>query len=84
MKNNINSYKFCVIFFVYFIKEYTFTRLTVGKIYAGLLIYENWQMNKSTGNKKNLHQLNTVRFYLLIYTTYYSLIYYKILMKLEK
>ncbi|CAH8442932.1 unnamed protein product [Schistosoma intercalatum] len=39
--------------------EYTFTRLTVGKIYAGLLIYENWQMNKSTGNKKNLHQLNT-------------------------
>ncbi|VDO94103.1 unnamed protein product [Schistosoma mattheei] len=48
------------------------------------MIYENWQMNKSTGNKKNLHQLNTVRFYLLIYTTYCSLIYYKILMKLEK
>ncbi|KAK4472785.1 hypothetical protein MN116_004004 [Schistosoma mekongi] len=39
--------------------EYTFTHLTVGKIYAGLLIYENWQMNKSSGNKKNLHQLST-------------------------
>ncbi|CAH8830495.1 unnamed protein product [Trichobilharzia szidati] len=39
--------------------EYTFTRLTVGKIYAGLLIYENWQLNKSSGNKGSLHQLST-------------------------
>ncbi|CAH8485674.1 unnamed protein product [Heterobilharzia americana] len=39
--------------------EYTFTRLTVGKIYAGLLIYENWQLNKSNGSKGKMHQLST-------------------------
>ncbi|KAA3673596.1 uncharacterized protein DEA37_0014612 [Paragonimus westermani] len=31
--------------------EYTFTHLTVGKIYAGLLIWENWQMNRSNTNR---------------------------------
>ncbi|KAF5405898.1 Voltage-dependent calcium channel type A subunit alpha-1 [Paragonimus heterotremus] len=31
--------------------ECTFTHLTVGKIYAGLLIWENWQMNRSTTNR---------------------------------
>ncbi|KAF7259597.1 hypothetical protein EG68_05093 [Paragonimus skrjabini miyazakii] len=31
--------------------ECTFTHLTVGKIYAGLLIWENWQMNRSNSNR---------------------------------
>ncbi|THD27891.1 Voltage dependent calcium channel [Fasciola hepatica] len=33
--------------------EYTFTHLTVGKIYAGLLILENWQLNRVNVNKTN-------------------------------
>ncbi|TPP56655.1 Voltage-dependent calcium channel type A subunit alpha-1 [Fasciola gigantica] len=33
--------------------EYTFTHLTVGKIYAGLLILENWQLNRNNVNKAN-------------------------------
>uniref|UniRef100_A0A183AGV4 EF-hand domain-containing protein n=1 Tax=Echinostoma caproni TaxID=27848 RepID=A0A183AGV4_9TREM len=31
--------------------EYTFTHLTVGKIYAGLLILENWQINRANASK---------------------------------
>nr|QQY02546.1 voltage-dependent N-type calcium channel subunit alpha-1B [Cryptocotyle lingua] len=31
--------------------EYTFTHLTVGKIYAGLLILENWQLNRTNAHK---------------------------------
>jgi hypothetical protein len=46
------SYKELSRFATYDIAELTFQRITVGKIYAGLLIAENWKAfkaNKTSG-----------------------------------